>query len=56
MTPTDLLLAAAFTLTLAPSASAFCLCLKCATGAWQSFQAASSRMNPTLEPASSAIV
>ena len=56
MTPTDLLLAAAFTLTLAPPASAFCLCLKCATGAWQSFQAASSSMKPTLEPDACAIV
>ena len=51
-----LILAAALTLTLAPPANAYCFCLKCVSGAWQSFQVASGSMKPTLEPNACAIV
>ena len=55
MIPTRLILAAALTLTAAP-ASAFCLCLKCASAEWETFQAASGSMKPTIEPDACLIV
>ena len=50
-----LILAAALTFTAAP-ASALCLCLKCLTGEFQSFQPVSGSMKPALEPDACAIV
>lgn len=56
MTAARFLLAAGLAFSFATPASAFCLCLKCASAEWESFQAASGSMKPALEPDACLIV